>query len=260
MLSSFPVTRNEELSNSKINLAFERERQLHEVSVSVRSERRAISDVRPNGPASISWHNFQPASMRGVFSWRGLIQQRALEVHSFSAGMLCRKRRCSFLFQKALSWELAHVGERHKRNVLVWSVILHVVKLRVLVYSSTHLEFCQIRKHFCLLAFFAWRVLYLHYVRYCTRCRSVLTERPLLRLGHFVRTDRQRVHYPCIIMILTFSLLLYSVFFFQTLTSAVKELTFVTQPPHVPTLRGHMSAPATKVTMEMGETVQVSQV
>ena len=38
---------------------------------------------------------------------------------------------------------------------------------------------------------------------------------------------------------------------FQTLTSAVKELTLVTQPRHVPTLRGHMSAPATLVTMEM---------
>ena len=164
MLSSFPVIPNKGLSNSKIKLAFERERQLHEVSVSVRLERRAISDVRPNGPASISWHNFQPAWMTGVLSWRG-IQQSALEVHSFSAGMLCRKRRCSFRFQKALSWELAHVGERHKMNVLVWSVILHVVKLRVLAYSSTHLEFGQIRKHFCLLAYFAWRVLYLHYVR-----------------------------------------------------------------------------------------------
>ena len=42
---------------------------------------------------------------------------------------------------------------------------------------------------------------------------------------------------------------------FQTLTSAVKKLTLVTQPPHVPTLRGHMSAPATLVTMEMEETV-----
>ena len=38
---------------------------------------------------------------------------------------------------------------------------------------------------------------------------------------------------------------------FQTLTSAVKELTLVTQPRHVPTLQGHMSAPATLVTMEM---------
>ena len=47
---------------------------------------------------------------------------------------------------------------------------------------------------------------------------------------------------------------------FQTLTSALKELTLVTQPPYVPTLQGHMSARATLVTMEMEETVQVSHV
>ena len=45
---------------------------------------------------------------------------------------------------------------------------------------------------------------------------------------------------------------------FQTLTSAVKELTLVTQPPHVPTLRGHTSAPATLVTVEMGQHAKVS--
>ena len=47
---------------------------------------------------------------------------------------------------------------------------------------------------------------------------------------------------------------------FQTLTSALKELTLATQPQHVPTLRGHMSAPATPVTMEMEQNVKVSQV
>ena len=47
---------------------------------------------------------------------------------------------------------------------------------------------------------------------------------------------------------------------FQTLTSALKELTLATQPPHVPTLRDHMSAPATPVTMEMEQNVKVSQV
>ena len=38
----------------------------------------------------------------------------------------------------------------------------------------------------------------------------------------------------------------------------MKELTLVTQTPHVPTLLDLMSAPATLVTMEMEETVQVS--
>ena len=48
--------------------------------------------------------------------------------------------------------------------------------------------------------------------------------------------------------------------YFQTLTSAVKELILVTQPPHVPTLRGHMNAPATLVTMEMEQNVKVRSV
>ena len=47
---------------------------------------------------------------------------------------------------------------------------------------------------------------------------------------------------------------------FQTKTSAVKELTPVTQLPHAPTLRGHMSALATLVTMEMERNVKVSPV
>ena len=40
----------------------------------------------------------------------------------------------------------------------------------------------------------------------------------------------------------------------------MKELILVTQPPHVPTLRGHMSAPATLVTMEMEQNVKVRSV
>ena len=111
-----------------------------------------------SGSESDDWYG-------GFFSWRGLTQQRALEVHSFStAGMGCRKRRFKlFHFQKAFSsWELAHVP---RKNVPVWSVTLHVVELLVLLYSRRHLEFCQIRKRFCLLAYFPWHVLYLHYVR-----------------------------------------------------------------------------------------------
>ena len=107
------------------------------------------------------------APMNGFFSWRGLFQQRELEIHSFSAGMQRSKRRFSFCFQKALPvyWEIAHAWRKTQMNVLVWSAILHVVELRVLVYSRVHLKFCQIRKRFCILAYFSWHVLYLHYVR-----------------------------------------------------------------------------------------------
>ena len=55
-----PRASNKELS--KIHLAFEREWQRYEVSVSIRLERQVISSVRPTDQrqsASISWHNFQ---------------------------------------------------------------------------------------------------------------------------------------------------------------------------------------------------------
>ena len=83
------------------------------------------------------------APMTGFFSWRGLIQQRVLEVHSFSAGM---QRRDAFHFvfkRRYLSWE------RHKWMFLS-DLRLHVVELRVFVYSRVHLKFCQIRKRFCI--------------------------------------------------------------------------------------------------------------
>ena len=58
------------------------------------------------------------APMTSFFSWRSLIQQRALEVHSVSAGMQCRKRRFSFRFQKALPvyWEIAHVWRKTQNS------------------------------------------------------------------------------------------------------------------------------------------------
>ena len=103
-------------------------------------------------------------SVDGFFSWRCLIQQRPLEVHSFSAVMGCRKRRFSFRFQKALSsWELAHIW-RKTPSCLCDSSCSSIEPL-VLLYSRTHLEFCPKRKRFCLLAYFPWRALYLHYVR-----------------------------------------------------------------------------------------------
>ena len=85
------------------------------------------------------------APMNGFFSWRGLFQQRELEIHSFSAGMQRSKRRFSFCFQKTLPvyWEIAHAWRKTQMNVLVWSAILHVVELRVLVYSRVHLKFAK---------------------------------------------------------------------------------------------------------------------
>ena len=121
------------------------------------TDQRRSAGTTFSGSESDDWYG-------GFFSWRGLTQQRALGVHSFSNGVGCRTRRFgSFRFQKAFSsWELAHVP---RKNVLVWSATLHVVELLVLLYSRIHLEFCQIRKRFCLLAHFPWHVLYLHYVR-----------------------------------------------------------------------------------------------
>ena len=105
------------------------------------------------------------APMTGFFSWRGVIQQRALEVHSFSTGMQ-RRDAFHFVFKRRYRYtERSHMlGERHKWMFLS-DLRLHVVQLRVLVYSRVHLKFCQIRKRFCILAYFSRHVLYLHYVR-----------------------------------------------------------------------------------------------
>ena len=40
------------------------------------------------------------------------------------------------------------------------------------------------------------RMFFVHSTRWWTRCRSVLTERPRMRLDRFVRTDLQLLHYP----------------------------------------------------------------
>ena len=59
------------------------------------------------------------APMTGFFSWRGLIQQRALELSSQLQRWDAAKRRFSFRFQKALPvyWEIAH-AEKHKWTFL----------------------------------------------------------------------------------------------------------------------------------------------
>ena len=116
------------------------------------------------------------APMTGFFSWRGLIQQRALEVHSFSAGM---QRRDAFIsFSKGVTCTgIAHAWRKTQKNVLVWSAILHVVELRVLVYSCVHLKFCQIRKSFCILAYFR------------DMCCTCIMSDNVLAVGLFWRND-----------------------------------------------------------------------
>ena len=178
-IPSFP---NKELH--KIDLAFEREWR-REVSVSIcltgtpghlwYSAQRTSASVDQLG--QLTW---SAAPMSGhFFSWRDFIQQHALEVHSFSAEMGVQEETLLFSFSEGAIIMRARTCLAKE---MLLSAILDVVKLRVLVYSRIHLEFCQIRKGFCLLAYFAWRVLHLHYVRWCTRCRSVLTD---LNLIHY---------------------------------------------------------------------------
>ena len=59
------------------------------------------------------------APMTGFFSWHGLIQQRALEAHSFSAGMQ-RRDAFHFVFKRRYRYTVrSHMlGERRKRMFL----------------------------------------------------------------------------------------------------------------------------------------------
>ena len=155
-----PRASNEGLS--KIHLVFEREWQRHEVSVSIRLERQVISGVRPTDQRWSAGTTFS-----GSDDWF-LQLTRSYSATCTRSSQLQRwdaaKRHFSFRFQKALP-ERSHIlGERHKWMFLS-DLRLHVVELRVLVYSRVHLKFCQIRKRFCILAYFSWHVLYLHYVR-----------------------------------------------------------------------------------------------
>ena len=113
-----------------------------------------------DGLTGCEWEQLSAAPMTGFFCWRGLIQQRALELHSFSAGMQ-RRDAFHFVFKRRYRYTVrSHMPSWRKtqKNVLVWSAILHVVELCVLVYSRVHLKFCQIRTRFCILAYFSWRV------------------------------------------------------------------------------------------------------
>ena len=62
------------------------------------------------------------APMTGFFSWRGLIQQRALEVHSFSAGMQ-RRDAFHFIFKRRYLRDRTCLEKdtTPQMNVLVWS-------------------------------------------------------------------------------------------------------------------------------------------
>ena len=109
-----------------------------------------------NGPASISWHNL----LRWLVSSAAVLFSN---VHSkFTASVLgCSEETLFISFSKgvtgSLYCEIAHAWRETQKNVLVWSAILHVVELRVLVYSRVHLKFCQVRKRFCILAYFSWQ-------------------------------------------------------------------------------------------------------
>ena len=160
MLSSFPGLPTKTFlksilhSNEKDDMKFQFRFALNARSSPAFGQRTSVDQ-----PAQLS-----AAPMTGFFSWRGLIQQRALEVHSFSAGMQ-RRDAFHFVFKIRYRYRTHDVWRKTLKNVLVWSAIFHVVELRVLVYSCVHLKFCQIRKRFCILAYFSWHVLYLHYVR-----------------------------------------------------------------------------------------------
>ena len=145
-----PSASNKELP--KIHLAFEREWQRHEVSVSTRLEHQlqTISGVQPNGPTSIGWDNFQR------LRWL---------VCSVDAVLLSNVR--STFTASALGWGAGRDAspfafERHYHHessiALVWKksfclsdlrlILDHdVVELRMLLYSRTYLVFfCTYKK------------------------------------------------------------------------------------------------------------------
>ena len=145
------------------------------VSVPICLEHKAISPASsPTDQCSVGWlAQILATPMIDFFSWRSLIQQRALEVYSFGAGMGYRKRRFSFRFQKALSsWEPAHIW---RKNVLVWSAILHVVERFVLLYTQS---FAKCGSVYAFLRIF------------CDVCCTCIMSDNVLAVGLFWRTDR----------------------------------------------------------------------
>ena len=138
-----PRASNEELS--KIHLVFEREWQRREVSVSIRLERQVISGLRPTDQRRSAGTTFS-----GSDDWF-LQLTRSYSATCTRSSQFQRwdaaKRRFSFRFQKALPvyWESAlawRLGERHKW-MFFSDLRLHVVKLRVSVYSRVHLKFSK---------------------------------------------------------------------------------------------------------------------
>ena len=169
---------NEELS--KIHLAFDRERR-HEVSVSIRLERQVISGVRPTDQ-----HRSAGTTFSGYDDW--LLQlTRSYSATCTRSSQLQRwdaaKRPFSFRFQKALPvyCEIAHAWRKTQKNVLVWSAILHVVELRVLVYSRVHLKFTKYGNVFFVI--WPWRLPELEHIKYSEREREREREREMFRKG-----------------------------------------------------------------------------
>ena len=107
-------------------------------------------------------------------------------------------RWCSLIQQRCTQSPQLQRWDAVQENTLFISFLSDLwFFMLCIVYSRVHLTFCQVRKCFCLLAYFAWHVfLYLNYVRWCIRFRTVLTEWLRLRLGRSVRTDLRLVHYP----------------------------------------------------------------
>ena len=106
------------------------------------------------------------APMTGFFSWRDL-KQRALEVHCFSSGMQ-RRDAFHFVFKRRYRYTVrSHMlGEIHKRMFLPnLRFFCSCCRTSCVSVQPCTLKVLPIRKRFCILAYFSWHVLYLHYVR-----------------------------------------------------------------------------------------------
>ena len=135
MLSSFPGLPTKSFLKSILH---SNENERHEVSVSIRFERQVISGVRPTDQRRLAGTTFS-----GSDDWF-LQLTRSYSATCTRSSQLQRwhaaKRRFSFRFQKALPvyCEIAHVWRKTQKNVLVCDSSVHVVELRVLVYSRVH--------------------------------------------------------------------------------------------------------------------------
>ena len=127
-----------------------------------------ILEWTPTTTTCISRRTFSEEAWKGCFM-RPATCTRSSQLHRWDG---VREETLLVSFPKCASWEHM-LGKR-----MFLSAIRYVVELCVLVYDRIHLydtyttEFSQIRKGFCPLACFPWRVLYLQNVRKCTRCRS----------------------------------------------------------------------------------------